>query len=173
MVHGPMFASKSHFTAGLRLGAGHGKKTLTVIPEIDTRSKDRIASRTTFEVHAIQVKNLNNILKFVKVEEYKVLVIDEAHMFGKDLFPVVDELLKTGMDVVVSILSSDYLGKPFDGFDDLMKHPALLEKYKCHARCDKCGDFAQYTCKKTRGGERIEIGDADMYFPACEKCKNF
>lgn len=102
-----------------------------------------------------------------------VVAIDEAHFFGAELVPVVDELALRGMVVIVAGLDVTFAGQPFEPLPSLM---ALAERVdKLTAICTVCGAEAIFHQRTIVASARdIElvaehVGGAEKYQARCRR----
>ena len=76
-------------------------------------------------------------------------------------------LLNKGIDVVCAGLDQDSRGKPWETSSMLL---GLSDKIvKIYGFCNVCGVEATKTYRKTVGGERTQVGAANIYEPRCLK----
>ena len=77
------------------------------------------------------------------------------------------KILQSGIDVVCAGLDQDSRGKPWETPSLLL---GLADKItKIYGFCNVCGKEATKTFRKIEGGERTQIGAADIYEPRCLK----
>ena len=80
-------------------------------------------------------------------------------------FPAVSILIE--IDVVCAGLDQDSRGKPWETSSFLL---GLSDKItKIYGFCNVCGIEATKTYRKTEGGERTQVGAANIYEPRCLK----
>jgi thymidine kinase len=77
-------------------------------------------------------------------------------------------LADRGIRVIVAGLDMDYKGRPFGPIPGLMAIAEYITKV--HAICQRCGDLAQYSFRKSKGEELVLLGELDEYEPLCRKC---
>jgi len=100
-----------------------------------------VASHAGREHPSREVGSADEILGLV-LEETDIVAIDEAHFFGPELVPVVEELAHRGLVVVVAGLDVTFAGRPFEPLPSLM---AVAERVdKLTAICAICGEEAVF-----------------------------
>ena len=104
---------------------------------------------------------------FIK-KEVDVVFLDEIQfMDTKETLNNVDIILNNGIDVVCAGLDQDSRGKPWETSSMLL---GLSDKIvKIYGFCNVCGVEATKTYRKTLGGERTQVGAANIYEPRCLK----
>ena len=112
-------------------------------------------------------ENALNHFKFEK-DEVDVVFLDEIQfMDTKDTLYNIDIILNKGIDVVCAWLDQDSRGKPWETSSMLL---GLSDKIlKIYGFCNVCGIEATKTYRKTEGGERTQVGAANIYEPRCLK----
>ena len=79
----------------------------------------------------------------------------------------VEIILNKGIDVICAGLDQDSRGKPWETSSMLL---GLSDKIvKIYGFCNVCGLEATKTFRKTSGGERTQVGAANIYEPRCLK----
>jgi thymidine kinase len=79
----------------------------------------------------------------------------------------VEKFLQIGIDVVCAGLDQDSRGKPWETSSYLL---ALADKItKIYGFCNVCGIEATKTYRKIEGGDRTQVGAANIYEPRCLK----
>ncbi|HSU28852.1 MAG TPA: thymidine kinase [Chitinophagaceae bacterium] len=136
-------------------------------PTIDVRYDEvKIVSHDTNAIQSTPVDKSQDILYMAKGVE--VVGVDEAQFFDDQLPAVCDELAYRGMRVIVAGLDMDYLGKPFGQMPYIMAKADYVTKL--HAICVKCGNIANYSYRKVKGGDQVLLGEKDIYEPRCRIC---
>jgi thymidine kinase len=64
----------------------------------------------------------------------------------------------------------DYRGRPFGPIPGLMAVAEYITKV--HAICQRCGNLAQYSFRKSQDEQLVLLGEQDEYEPLCRKCYN-
>ena len=90
-----------------------------------------------------------------------------VRMDTNDTLSNVEIILNKGIDVVCAGLDQDSRGKPWETSSMLL---GLSDKIvKIYGFCNVCGLEATKTFRKTSGGERTQVGAANIYEPRCLK----
>ena len=97
-----------------------------------------------------------------------MVFLDEIQfMDTHDTLSNVEIILNSGIDVVCAGLDQDSRGKPWETSSMLL---GLSDKIvKIYGFCNVCGLEATKTYRKTEGGERTQVGAANIYEPRCLK----
>ena len=97
-----------------------------------------------------------------------VVFLDEIQfMETKETITNIEIILNNGIDVVCAGLDQDSRGKPWETSSMLL---GLSDKLiKIYGFCNVCGMEATKTYRKTEGGDRTQVGAADIYEPRCLK----
>ena len=108
-----------------------------------------------------------NDFKFDK-NNVDVVFLDEIQFMNTtETLKNVEEILTNGIDVVCAGLDQDSRGKPWETSSMLL---GLSDKIlKIYGFCNVCGMEATKTYRKTVGGERTQVGAANIYEPRCLK----
>lgn len=165
---GAMFSGKS--TLLISQGEKHmraGQNVLYIKPSMDTRySEDEIVTHSNLRVRAVAVDTTKPLE--LDMEDYEVILIDEAQFFDRVLLQSINELLKAGKTIYVSCLDMDFKGQ---GFDTAMNIMAIADKVnKLKAICEDCGEDAVISGKRIQNDDVVELGAKDLYAPLCRKC---
>ena len=171
-IVGAMFAGKTSELLKRILWAKHQNKKIIVIkPSLDDRySNEKIITHNdlSHECHAMNdwpttLKKFN----FEKSEVDMVFLDEIQFMDTKHTLNNVEIILNKGIDVVCAGLDQDSRGKPWETSSMLL---GLSDKIvKIYGFCNVCGIEATKTYRKTEGGERTQVGAADIYEPRCLK----
>lgn len=166
LITGPMFAGKS--AALIAQAAAHGPEALVLKPAFDTRDgASVIASRDRSRAEALAIASWPDAAAV-----HPVLVIDEVQFmvaphYAGDIVADIKRAVAAGACVTVGGLDTDYLRRPFDTITRLS---ACADRHLVlHARCHVCESPAMWTAKKTETGQRLELGDDDLYEARCEE----
>lgn len=133
LILGPMKSGKSYdlisFFAPLKY---------TIIPFALYQSArhvrdEHVSSRNGVVLEAKKVYSLEESLQ----ENYKVVGVDETHMFSTEDVLVIEKLLKRGVKVVMSGLDLDYRGKMFDVIKGFLELGPKEVRYR-RAVCEVC-----------------------------------
>ncbi len=171
-IVGAMFAGKTSELLKRILWAKHQNKKIVVIkPSIDNRySNQKIITHNDLSHDCYSMVNWASALKDFKFNKNNVdvLFLDEIQfMDTSDTLSNVDIILSNGIDVVCAGLDQDSRGKPWETSSMLL---GLSDKIvKIYGFCNVCGVEATKTYRKTEGGERTQVGAANIYEPRCLK----
>lgn len=136
-------------------------------PALDKRYDElRVVSHDANTIHSTPVENSQNIL--LLTENADVVGIDEAQFFDTGIVSVCETLALKGIRVIVAGLDMDYTGKPFGPMPQLL---AIADHItKLHAICVSCGSIANFSYRKIPQGDRVMLGEKDLYEPRCRIC---
>tara|TARA_B100000989_G_scaffold280044_1_gene243179 strand:+ start:711 stop:1262 length:552 start_codon:yes stop_codon:yes gene_type:complete len=171
-IVGAMFAGKTSELLKRILWAKHQNKKIIVIkPSIDDRySNEKIITHNDLSHECYAMYNWSNALKkftFDKNEVDMVFLDEIQFMDTDDTLINVETILNNGIDVVCAGLDQDSRGKPWETSSMLL---GLSDKIvKIYGFCNVCGVEATKTFRKTVGGERTQVGAANIYEPRCLK----
>ena len=171
-IVGAMFAGKTSELLKRILWAKHQSKKIIVIkPIIDDRyDQEKIITHNDLSHDCFSMKNwkhVNDNFKFNR-DIVDVLFLDEIQFMSTDeTLENVEIVLNNGIDVVCSGLDQDSRGRPWETSSMLL---GLSDKIiKIYGFCNVCGMEATKTYRKTEGGDRTQVGAADIYEPRCLK----
>ncbi len=171
-IVGAMFAGKTSELLKRILWAKHQNKKIIVIkPSIDNRySNDKIITHNDLSHECYSMSNWETTLKKFNFEknEVDIVFLDEIQFMNtKDTLNNVETLLNRGIDVVCAGLDQDSRGKPWETSSMLL---GLSDKIvKIYGFCNVCGLEATKTFRKIEGGQRTQVGAANIYEPRCLK----
>ncbi len=171
-IVGAMFAGKTSELLKRILWAKHQNKKIVVIkPSIDNRySNEKIITHNDLSHDCFAMTNWDAALKNFDFDKSKVDVVflDEIQfMDTTDTLENVENILNNGIDVVCAGLDQDSRGKPWETSSMLL---GLSDKIlKIYGFCNVCGIEATKTYRKTEGGQRTQVGAANIYEPRCLK----
>tara|TARA_Y100001936_G_scaffold213526_1_gene222555 strand:- start:338 stop:889 length:552 start_codon:yes stop_codon:yes gene_type:complete len=171
-IVGAMFAGKTSELLKRILWAKHQNKKIIVIkPSIDNRySNEKIITHNDLSHDCYPMRNWETTLKKFVFEKSKVdmVFLDEIQFMNtNETLKNVEDLLSSGIDVVCAGLDQDSRGKPWETSSMLL---GLSDKIvKIYGFCNVCGVEATKTYRKTEGGERTQVGAANIYEPRCLK----
>ena len=171
-IVGAMFAGKTSELLKRILWAKHQNKKIIVIkPSIDNRySNEKIITHNDLSHDCYPMRNWETTLKKFVFEKSKVdmVFLDEIQFMNtNETLKNVEDLLNKGIDVVCAGLDQDSRGKPWETSSMLL---GLSDKIvKIYGFCNVCGIEATKTYRKTEGGERTQVGAANIYEPRCLK----
>ncbi len=171
-IVGAMFAGKTSELLKRILWAKHQKKKIIVIkPSIDNRYSEKlITTHNNLSHDCYSMKDwesTKNNFRFVK-KNFDMVFLDEIQFMNpKPTIENVDKILNSGIDVVCAGLDQDSRGKPWETSSFLL---GLSDKItKIYGFCNVCGLEATKTYRKIEGGNRTQVGAANIYEPRCLK----
>ena len=171
-IVGAMFAGKTSELLKRILWAKHQNKKIIVIkPALDNRySETKIITHNNLSHECFAMQNwkqVNETFNF-KTVQYNVVFLDEIQfMETSDTIQNIEFILENGIDVVCAGLDQDSRGKPWETSSMVL---GLSDKIlKIYGFCNVCGMEATKTYRKTEGGERTQVGSANIYEPRCLK----
>ncbi len=171
-IVGAMFAGKTSELLKRILWAKHQNKKIIVIkPSIDDRySNEKIITHNDLSHECYAMNDWATTLeKFIfEKSEVDMVFLDEIQfMDTKDTLSNVEIILNRGIDVVCAGLDQDSRGRPWETSSMLL---GLSDKIvKIYGFCNVCGLEATKTFRKISGGERTQVGAANIYEPRCLK----
>ena len=171
-IVGAMFAGKTSELLKRILWAKHQNKKIIVIkPSIDNRySNKKIITHNDLSHECYAMSDWTTTLKkfvFKKTEVDMVFLDEIQFMNTNDTLSNVEAILNEGIDVVCAGLDQDSRGKPWETSSMLL---GLSDKIvKIYGFCNVCGLEATKTFRKTEGGQRTQVGAANIYEPRCLK----
>ena len=103
-----------------------------------------------------------------KKNEVDIVFLDEIQfMETNETLENVEIILSEGIDVVCAGLDQDSRGKPWETSSMIL---GLSDKIlKIYGFCNVCGMEATKTYRKQEGGDRTQVGAANIYEPRCLK----
>ena len=171
-IVGAMFAGKTSELLKRILWAKHQNKKIIVIkPSIDDRySNEKIITHNNLSHECYAMNNWDETIKDFIFEKNNVdaVFLDEIQfMDTRDTLHNVETILSKGIDVICAGLDQDSRGKPWETSSLLL---GLSDKIvKIYGFCNVCGLEATKTYRKKEGGERTQVGAANIYEPRCLK----
>ena len=171
-IVGAMFAGKTSELLKRILWAKHQNKKIIVIkPLIDDRySQKKIITHNDLSHDCFSMKNWIDVNKnfTFKKSLVDVVFLDEIQfMKTNETLDNIEIILNNGIDVVCAGLDQDSRGKPWETSSMLL---GLSDKIiKIYGFCNVCGMEATKTYRKTEGGDRTQVGAANIYEPRCLK----
>lgn len=144
VIAGPMFSGKSEeLMRRVRRATIAGVAVLVVSHSLDTRSPlSTITSHIGAHIPAVPLSDVNSLAEAARSADYDLVAIDEAQFFGPELVPVVEALLRDGIDVIVEGLCVTFDGEPFEPLPSLMA--VAEEVLRLTAVCTICGRDAVF-----------------------------
>jgi thymidine kinase len=168
VITGSMFSGKTEELIRRLKRAKIARQRVEIFkPIVDNRySETEVVSHDENAIPSTPVKTSEDILKLAS--NVQVVGIDEAQFFDQGLIEVCNTLADKGIRVIVAGLDMDYRGRPFGPIPGLMAIAEYITKV--HAICQRCGDLAQYSYRKSKDEELVLLGELDEYEPLCRKC---
>jgi thymidine kinase len=150
VIAGPMFAGKSEeLLRRVRRAQIARREVLVVSHALDARrGVGRVSSHSGMGVpshtvsDAAQIPGLLGTGTGADGGGTELVAVDEAQFFGPGLVPVVSDLARRGLVVVVAGLSVTFDGQPFAPLPELMALAESVEKLT--AVCSVCGADAAF-----------------------------
>ena len=171
-IVGAMFAGKTSELLKRILWAKHqGKKILVIKPNIDNRYSEKLLiTHNNLSHDCYAMKNWKKTLDDCSINKknYDIVFLDEIQfMDSKETVDNIEIILNQGIDVVCAGLDQDSRGKPWETSSMLL---GLSDKIlKIYGFCNVCGLEATKTYRKIEGGDRTQVGAANIYEPRCLK----
>ena len=168
VICGPMFSGKTEeLLRRIRRATIANKSVKIFKPEIDKRYHNtNITSHDHNAFNAITTHHSSEIEQLAGDAE--VIAVDEAQFFDEQLPDVCEKLALKGSRIIVAGLDLDFKGHPFGP----MPHLLAIAEYitKLHAICMVCGNIASRSYRKVASGDRVMIGEMNLYEPRCRVC---
>src|SRR3954452_19029377 len=168
VVCGAMFSGKTEeLIRRLKRAKIANLKVEIFKPSMDVRySELHVISHDANAIHSTPVDNAQDLLQYAN--DVNVIGIDETQFFDAGIINVCETLALKGVRVIVAGLDMDYQGKPFRFMPQLLAAADYITKL--HAICVVCGNIASFSYRKTSNGDRIVLGERDVYEPRCRIC---
>lgn len=171
LILGPMFSGKStRLIEKIRKSAYKAKKTIMVSYYADKRYTDKseVVTHDLMKYDSIECHNLTD--KMDIIQKYDIIGIDEGQFF-KDLVECSEKLADMGKLVIVAALNGDFLRESFPVIANLIPKADKIKLLQAY--CFNCHKIAQYSLRIVASNEKILIGSAEAYKPACRKCYKY
>lgn len=175
VIIGPMFSGKStELIRKLTRAQIAGKKVIMFKPKVDDRYHDHmVVSHDGSSFPATVVDVLSDIRDVLEEDAYDVLGFDEAQFFNYPFENYAQVLAQSGHHVIVSGLSTDFMGRPWTSMIPLVFRADEL--HHLTAVCLQCGSDATRNQRIVNGepatsGELTAIGGTESYEARCSKC---
>lgn len=168
VICGSMFSGKTEELIRRMRRAQFAKLSVEIFkPAIDNRYADtEVVSHNKNSIPSTPVNHSSAIL--LLSNDTKVIGIDEAQFFDRELPNVCTQLANKGIRVIVAGLDMDFQGNPFGPIPDLL---AIAEDItKVHAICLSCGAPASYSHRIIKSEHLVLLGEKDSYEPLCRYC---
>lgn len=138
---------------------------VTFKPKVDSRySEEDIVSHNKDSLSSIVIESASEIYKYVS-HDTKVVGIDEAQFFDKEIVEVATKLANHGRRVLVAGLDTDWQGRPFGPMPDLLAVAEVIRKQ--YAICVQCGESATRTQRLVADQNDVLLGSFQMYEARC------
>jgi thymidine kinase len=170
VITGSMFSGKTEELIRRLKRAKIARQRVEIFkPSVDNRySETEVVSHDENAIPSTPVSNSADILELAS--NVQVVGIDEAQFFDNGLVEVCNTLADRGIRIIVAGLDMDYRGRPFGPIPGLMAVAEYITKV--HAICQRCGNLAQYSFRKSQDEQLVLLGEQDEYEPLCRKCYN-
>lgn len=169
VITGCMFAGKTkELIKKINTSAEELQKDYIVFkPVIDTRySQYSIVTHDGITMLAQTVDRANKIFQLSK--DYSIIGIDEVQFFDREIIDVCRILADSRKEIIVSGLSTDYLGKPFGSVPELLS--IADEIVKLYSICT-CGNKATHNKRISQDNKsQIMLGSENEYIATCRYC---
>jgi thymidine kinase len=174
VIAGPMFAGKTEeLLRRVRRAVVGGRRVRVFTHALDTRQGSGVVtSHAGREYPSNAVPSSAEILR-TDPADTDIVAIDEAHFFGQELVPVVEELARRRLLVIVAGLDVTFAGRPFEPLPSLM---AVAERVdKLTAICSICGEeavFHQRIAPGSAGATDLvaeHVGGPEKYEARCRR----
>jgi thymidine kinase len=172
VICGSMFSGKTEeLIRRLRRAEIAGQKVKVFKPRIDTRyDKNKVVSHDSRQLQSVPVSGAAEIPGLLKDLEIRVVGIDEAQFFDKELPAVCRDLAGSGFRVIVAGLDMDFKGEPFGPVPAIMAMSEYVTKV--HAICIRCGAPASFSHRIAEDETLVLLGEKSHYEPLCRSCFN-
>lgn len=166
MVCGPMFSGKTEELIRRVRRAQIAKLKVQIFkPAIDDRFSDTdVVSHNSQSVKGVPVPTATKILDLL-YDSTRIVAIDEIQFFDDNIITVVSKLAMRGYRVICAGLDTDFRGIPFGPMANLLAIADHVDKLQ--AICAVCGASASKTYRKSGHGEKILVGEAELYEARC------
>lgn len=175
VVCGSMFSGKTEELIRRVRRAQIARQQVQVFkPALDDRyGIERVTSHNGVNVEAVSLEGASEILDHVEPAT-RVVAIDEAQFFGREVCDVCDALTERGLRVIVAGLDTDFRGEPFGSMPSLLAQAEKVDKLR--AICVVCGREASRTQRLINGHPAryedpvILVGAKEVYEARCRSC---
>ena len=184
IIIGPMYSKKSSRLVEIYNQCNFCNISVAVINHsIDNRYDEKLlTTHDLIKIPCIQTTKLSDIWDYkdidshfnessdnhIKLRSADVILINEGQFF-KDLYTVVQDMLKCNKRVYVCGLDSDFERKKFGQILDLI--PLCDKVNKLTSLCSQCKDGTPgiFSMRLTPEKQQTLVG-SDNYIPVCRKC---
>ncbi len=133
LIIGPMKSGKSYDLISFFAPLRYSNTPYKLFQSARNVRDGQINSRNGVGIDAEKIKTLHDII----ITNEKIIGIDEVHMFPASGVEKIHELLRSGIQVIVSGLDLDYQGKLFETVKCLFELGPNEVRYR-RAVCDTC-----------------------------------
>ena len=167
VICGSMFSGKTEeLIRRLKRAEFANQKVEIFKPAIDIRYSDYdVVSHNKNTIRSTPVESSSQIP--LLAHNCDVVGIDEAQFFDEGIVEVCNQLANNGIRLIVAGLDMDYLGKPFGPMPNLMATAEYVTKV--HAICQKTGNLAHYSHRKSASNKLVDLGETESYEPLSRK----
>lgn len=184
LIIGPMYSGKTSQIVEIYNQCKFCNISVAVINHsIDTRYDEKLlTTHDQIKIPCIQTTKLNSIWNYSILDNHfneksinhlvlrsaDVILINEGQFF-KDLYSVVEDMLKCNKRVYICGLDSDFERKKFGQILDLI--PLCDKVTKLTSLCSQCRDGTPgiFSMRLTPEKQQTLVG-SDNYIPVCRKC---
>lgn len=143
-------------------------------PALDDRyALEAVASHRDIRFPAIAVPSVQDLRNQLR-EDTRVIGIDEAQFFGREIVDLLEELANAGKHTVVAGLELDFLARPFGSMPELMARADRLTKLQASCQYPGCGSRQATRTQRLIDGRPaspdsplVVIGGAATYQARC------
>lgn len=169
VVCGPMFSGKTEeLMRRLRLARIAKQRIQIFKPGTDDRyDSDHITSHIDRKFVCTPIRSAREILEQL-ADNTRIVGIDEAQFFEKELLEVCEKLANRGLRVIAAGLDQDYLGNPFGPMPQLLATADDVLKLK--AVCMVCGGEATKSQRLSPEKGQVVVGAGERYEARCRAC---
>lgn len=170
VICGSMFSGKTEELLRRLKRAKYAKLKIKIFkPKIDTRYAERmVVSHDDNFIDSLAIDNTQEILQHI--QGMQVVALDEVQFFDKNLVAICDQMANQGIRVIAAGLDMDFMGNPFGPMPELLAIADYVTKL--HAICVDCGNNANFSYRKSKDAELIQLGEHNQYKPLCRSCYN-
>jgi len=186
IIIGTMFSGKTtYLLSEIAKLAELNYKILYINIDFDDRSNNVFSTHNPFFDNHVDFIKKESIIKNVimiktrllielDIEDYDMIIIDEAHFFD-DLITFVNSCLNKKKYIIAAGLQADFNGRKFGKILDLV--PICTDIKRLHAYCSECAKnkycrIAIYSKKITKSKKINDIGGSEKYIPVCREHYN-
>ena len=116
-------------------------KTIILKPEIDTRKKGYVSSRTGLDIKAIEIQEDNplKVREILEKEDFKIILVDECNFLTKEVIDtIIDYSYDNDIDTVIFFgIKVDFRGNLFEGSKRIIERCDKIEETTSLCWCGK------------------------------------